>query len=90
MLLLAAHTLADIERWWRQHGGKFRSEAEVGDLYRILYRTATEAQAAWSLLRPRPDGSRTFTVGTAPAPMTIQLVEQGSNLIVWDVRIHTI
>lgn len=55
-----------------------RSVISIG----FLYRSAIEAEAGGTLLSPRPDGSRTLTVETAPAQMTIQLLDQGSNLIV--------
>ncbi len=87
MLLIAAHVLGDIDRWWRQHGSNLGDDVQQGDLYRLLHQTAVEAEAAWSLLSQRSDGSRTFTA-VSVLPITLRLVESGSSLIVWDVRIH--
>jgi hypothetical protein len=87
MLLIANHVLGDVDRWWHNHRASF-DHLEIGDLYRLLHRTAAEAEAAWSLLSTRKDGSRTFTVTTALLPITLQLFPYGPDLIVWDIRLH--
>lgn len=88
MLLIAAHVLGDISRWWIQNEDRFTDEAQLGDVYKLLHQTAVEAEATWSLLSTRDDGSRTFTATTALLPITLQLFAQGGDLIGWDVRIH--
>lgn len=58
-------------------------ELKVGDLYQLLHRTAVEAEAAWSLLPVRRDGSRIFAAGIALVPIAVQLIDNpqgcGSN-----------
>ncbi len=89
MLLIAAHVLGDIDRWWTQHGRNLHDDLELGSLYKLLHQVAVEAEAAWSLLTDRGDGSRVFSIRAALVPISLLLVEQGDDLIVWDVRFPT-
>ncbi len=88
MLLIAAHVLGDIERWWTGHGRNL-SGSEIGDLYRLLHQASVEAQAAWSLLPDRGDGTRIFSIRAALVPISLLLIEQIDNVIVLDIRIPT-
>jgi hypothetical protein len=88
MLLVAAHVLGDIDRWWSRHGGRVPAEeGVVGALYRLLRNTAHEAEAAWSLLANRGDGTRAFTALNAWLPIFVLLVGRGTDLVLADVRI---
>jgi hypothetical protein len=86
--LIAAHVLGDIDRWWTGNESRFANQLQLGDIYRLLQQTTVEAEAMWSLLSEREDGTRTFTATTALVPITVQLFSRGGDLIVWDVRIH--
>jgi hypothetical protein len=88
VLLIAAHVLSDIKRWWIGNETRFADQLQIGDIYQLLHQTTVEAEAMWSLLSEREDGTRTFTATTALVPITVQLFSRGGDLIVWDVRIH--
>ncbi len=85
MLLIAAHVLADVDRWWTDHGLRLHDGLTLGDVYRLLHQVAVEAQASWSLLPDRGDGTRIFSVA-ALVPISLLLIEQGDDLIVADIR----
>lgn len=86
MLLIAAHVLGDVDRWWQRYGRHLHEELELGAVYRLLRQVAVEAEASWSLLDDRGDGTRVFSVRAALVPIALLLAEQHDNLIVWDVR----
>ena len=86
MLLIAAHVLGDVDRWWNQHGRSLEDGPELGDVYRLLHQVSVEAGAAWSLLTDRGDGTRVFSIRAALLSISLLLVEQHGDLIVWDVR----
>ena len=55
VLLIAAHVLGDINRWWTQHGQHLIDGPVLGEVYGLLHQSV-EAEAAWSLLPDRgPD-----------------------------------
>ena len=89
VLLIAATALGDIERWWTRHGDRLAPSAQIGDLYRLLHQAAIEAQAAWSLLIDRGDGTRIFSIRAAVAPIALLLLERNGDIIVVDIRIPT-
>jgi hypothetical protein len=47
------------------------AQTYVGDLYDLLHRSAVEAEATWSLLPDRGDGSRVFTVLNGCLPTSV-------------------
>jgi hypothetical protein len=79
--------LGDIDRWWSRYGERISEEGDAGDLYRLLHRTAIEAEAAWSLLPDRGDGTRAFTALNAWLPISVLVIERGQDLVVGDVRV---
>jgi hypothetical protein len=88
MLLIAASVLGDLRRWWSSHGVSVPpEEGDVGDLYDLLHRSAVEAEATWSLLPDRGDGSRVFTVLNGWLPISVLVLERADDLVVVDVRI---
>ena len=89
MLLIAATVLSDIERWWTRHGDQLTPTAEIGDLYRLLHQATVEAQAAWSLLIDRGDGTRIFSIRAALVPIALLLIERNGDIIVVDIRMPT-
>ncbi len=88
MLLIASHVLGDIDRWWRSHGDDLDGDIRAGDLYQLIHRTAVEAEAAWSLLPVRRDGTRVFATAIALLPIALQLTERHDDIVVWDMRIY--
>jgi threonine aldolase len=88
VLLIAAHVLGDVDRWWRSQDAELRTDMQVGDVYQLLHRTAVEAEAAWSLLPVRSDGTRIFTTAVALLPIALQLIERHGDIVVWDIRIY--
>jgi hypothetical protein len=88
MPLIAAAVLGDLRRWWSRHGASIPpEEGDIGDLYHLLHRTAIEAEATWSLLTDRGDGTRVFTALNGWLPISVLVVERGEDLVVGDVRI---
>jgi len=65
VLLIAAQVLGDINRWWIQSGRHLADGPELGEVYRLLHQVSVEAEAAWSVLPDRGDGSRVFSIHTA-------------------------
>ena len=89
VLLIAAHVLGDIDRWWARQGRHLSDGPELGDVYRLLHTISVEAEAAWSLLVERGDGTRIFSVHTAALQISLLLIERHDDIIVWDIRIPT-
>jgi len=87
VLLIAAHVLGDINRWWIQTGEHLPDGPDLGEVYRLLHQVSVEAEAAWSLLPDRGDGTRVFSIRTALLRISLLLVEQRSDIIVLDIRI---
>jgi len=88
VLLIAAHVLGDVDRWWQSQGADLGNDVHVGDLYQLLHRTTVEAEAAWSVLPVQRDGTRIFTAAIALLPIALQLIERHDDIIVWDIRIY--
>jgi len=89
VLLIAAHVLGDINRWWTEHGRNLEDGPELGEVYRLVHQISVEAQAAWSLLPDRGDGTRVFSIRTALLRISLLLEERGEDIIVLDIRIPT-
>lgn len=89
VLLIAATVLSDIERWWKRYGDQLTPNAEIGDLYRLLHQATVEAQAAWSLLVDRGDGTRFFSIRAAVAPIALLLLERNGDIVVVGIRTPT-
>ena len=75
MLLIAAHVLGDIDRWWNQHGLDIEGDVQAGDLYRLLHQTAVEAEAAWSHAQPTSRRESNFHRHGPALPITLLLIE---------------
>ena len=89
MLLIAAPVLSDIDRWWTRYQDTLAAGAGIGELYRLLYQAAVEAEAAWSLLADSGAGTRVFSIRAALVPMALLLTEKDGDILVLDVRIPT-
>ena len=87
VLLIAAHVLGDINRWWTQHGEHLTDGPELGEVYRLLHQLSVVAEAVWSVLPDRRDGTRVFSIGTALLRVSLLLVERGEDIVVVDIRI---
>lgn len=87
MLLVAAHVLGDVNRWWNQHGRHLADGPDLGETYRLLHQVAVEAEAAWSLLSDHGGGTRVFSANTALLRISLLLVERDVDLVVIDIRI---
>lgn len=87
MLLIAAHVLGDINRWWTQHGQHLPDGPELGEVYRLLHQISIEAEASWSLMPDRGNGTRIFSIRTALLRVSLLLTERGEDIVVIDVRI---
>ncbi len=88
-LLIAAHVLGDINRWWTKHGQHLTDGPELSEVYRLLHQISIEAEAAWSLLPERGDGTRVFSIRTALLQISLLLMERGEDVVVIDLRIPT-
>ncbi len=87
VLLIAAHVLGDINRWWDRYGQQLGDGPELGEVYRLLHQISIEAEASWSLLPDRGNGTRIFSIRTALLRVSLLLMERGEDVIVIDVRI---
>ena len=87
VLLIAAHVLGDINRWWTQYGQYLIDGPDLGEVYGLLHQLSVEAEAAWSLLSDRGDGARIFSARTALLQVSLLLIERGGDIIIVDLRI---
>lgn len=89
MLVIAAHVLGDIERWWNSVGRRLNNGLEIADAYRQLRQAAREAEVFWSLLPSLGEGHRIYTSLETALATTLELREVESMIVVWDLRFHT-
>lgn len=87
MLLIAAHGLGDINRWWTEHGRHLVDGPELGEVYRLLHQISVEAEASWSLLPDHGNGTRVYSIRTALLRISLLLTERGDDIVVADIRI---
>ncbi len=87
VLLIAAHVLGDLNRWWTQTGRHLSDGPELGEVYGLLHQVSVEAEAAWSVLPDRGDGTRVFSIRTALLRVSLLLTERGEDIVIVDIRI---
>ncbi len=80
MLLIAAHVIGDINRWWTQHGQHLPDGPELGEVYRLLHQISIEAEDSWSLLPDHGNGTRIFSIRTALLRVSLLLLERGEGI----------
>jgi hypothetical protein len=80
-------SLLGLRHWWRSQDAELGTDMQVGDVYQLVHRTAVEAEAAWSLLPVRSDGTRILTTTVALLPIALQLIERHGDIVVWDIGI---